>query len=199
MKTYFLDNSLSLIKRKYPEYDELKMAELKYGLEGIYLSFSKLFIIFTLAFILKIQKETFLLLIFFNILRTTGFGLHASKSWICLLTSTILFVGGPLVAKAVTLNITLKAIIGIISIILIYMFAPADTKKRPLLNKKKRDYYKIITTINCIILVFISIFINNNMISNLIVLGILYEVIMINPITYKMFNLSYNNYKTYKY
>lgn len=199
MKSLFLDNSLSLIKRYYPDYDDLKMAELKYGLEGLYLSVTKLIFIFIVSAILGIIKETLLLLIFFNILRHTGFGLHASKSWICLITSSLLFIGGPLLARVLNLNIILKTVIGIISIILIFIHAPADTKKRPLLNKKKRNIYKFITTIDCIILVFISLFIKNNMISNLIVLGILYEVIMISPLTYKLFKLPYNNYKTYKY
>ena len=199
MKSLFLDNSLSLIKRYYPDYDELKMAELKYGLEGLYLSVTKLIFIFIVSIILGIFKETLLLLIFFNILRFSGFGLHASKSYICLIVSSTMFIGGPLLAQVLNLSIISKTIIGIISIILIFIHAPADTKKRPLLNKKKRNMYKFITTINCIILVIISLIIKDTIISNLIVLGILYEVIMISPVTYKIFKLPYNNYKTYKY
>lgn len=48
-----------------------------------------------------------------------------------------------------------------------------------------------------IIFVFISTFIQHEVISNLILFGIYTEVILILPITYKVFHLSYNNYKNY--
>lgn len=89
-------------------------------------------------------------------------------------------------------------ILSITSVILIYKYAPADTKKRPLIKEKKRNIYKFITTVNCIILNILIIFIKNNIIVNLIILGIYAEVIIILPKTYKLFNMSYGNYKNYK-
>lgn len=198
MKKYILSNSLNLIKRYYPQYDELKLAEIKYGLEGLYLSISKLIVIFIFSLTLGIFKETILLLVFFNILRVTGFGLHASKSWICLLTSSLIFIGGPLLATNITFPFLVKLISCLMAIILIYLYAPSDTKKHPLIHKKKRNVYKFITSINCIILVIILLIINNNVISNLILIGIITEVILVLPITYNLFNLPYNNYKNYR-
>ena len=46
-------------------------------------------------------------------------------------------------------------------------------------------------------LVILSLIIKDKIISNLIVFGIWIEVIIVLPITYKLFNLSYSNYKTY--
>jgi len=197
MKKKFLNLCLNIINNNNPNISEEKLDEIRYGLEGIYLTITKTIFIFLLAYILGIFKEMILMLLFFNILRTTGFGLHATKSWICWISSTIMFIIFPFIATNIYIPLDVKAILGIISIILIFMYAPADTKKRPLINKKKRNVWKFISTINCIILVFCSLFIEKN-ISNLIIFAIYTEILLINPLSYKIFNLSYNNYKKYE-
>lgn len=197
MKKRFLNYAISLIKEKYPDTDDIKLDEYKYSLEGFYLTFSKLLIIIPIAFILGVFKEMIILLFFFNILRESAHGLHATKSWICLLSSTIIFVGIPFIAKLVLIPYLIKVTLGIIGVILIYKYSPADTKKAPIIKEKKRNKYKFISTINCIILTFLYLLIKNEVISNIIIFSIWIEIILILPITYKIFNLSYNNYKTY--
>ena len=64
---------------------------------------------------------------------------------------------------------------------------------------KPTRYNKFITTINCILLVYFAVLISNNTISNLLLFGIYIEVILILPITYNIFNLSYNNYLNYNF
>lgn len=197
MKEKFLKYCLNNIKNNNPTINEVKLEELRYGLEGIYLTITKTIIIFGLTLILGIFKEMLLMLIFFNILRTTGFGLHASKSWICLLSSGIIFIFLPFLSKIITIPFILKILLGILSIVLIYLYSPSDTIKRPIISIKRRNIYKFITTINCILLVFIAIYIPDNTISNLLMFGIYIEIILILPLTYKCFNLSYNNYLNY--
>ncbi len=197
MKKKFLDYTLSSIHKYYPEYNEERMEELRYGLEGFYLSTTKLIIITILAIILGIFKEMLIMLIMFNILRSTGYGLHATKSWICLLSSSTVFLLFPILSKLITIPNSIKIVLAIISTICIYKYAPADTEKRPLIRKRKRDIYKFITTFTCIILNIISLFIKNATLSNLIIFGIYTEVILILPITYRIFHLSYDNYKNY--
>ncbi len=198
MKNMFLNFSTNLIKKYYPNYDEIKIAELRYGLEALYLTITKMIIIFILAVFFNIVKEMLLLLIIFNILRTTGFGLHATKSYICLISSSITFIGLPLISKYIVIPIYIKLFLAIVSIYLIYKYAPADTKKRPLINKKKRNNLKIITTINTIILNIIAIIIKDYYLSNLFIFGIWIEIFLISPFAYNLFHLSYNNYKNYK-
>lgn len=198
MKKKFLSSCLRLIKKYNPDYDDIKMDEIRYGLEGIYLSVTKLIIISIIALWLNIFKEMILLLLFFNILRSTGFGLHATKSWICLLSSTMVFIILPYVSKIMVIPTSIKIILILLAIILVFKYAPADTKKRPLINAEKRKKCKYKTVINTIILSILSLYIKDNTISNLIILGIYIEVILILPITYKIFKLSYNNYITYQ-
>ena len=197
MKQKFLSYCLNIIKENKTDINEIKLDEIRYGLEAIYITITKTIVIFSLALIFNIFREMILLLIFFNILRTTGFGLHASKGWICLLSSSLIFIILPFFSKLITIPIYIKSLLGISAIILIYIYTPADTIKRPIINKKRREIYNFITTINCILLSFISIVVKDNTISNLIIFGIYIEVLLVLPLTYKYFKLSYNNYLNY--
>ena len=104
MKKRLLNSIRIAIKKQYPNYSEDKIDEVMYGIEGIYLTITKTIVIFALAFILKIAKELLLLLISFNIIRMFAFGMHANKSWICLVFSSILFLGGAFLSKYIVLD-----------------------------------------------------------------------------------------------
>ena len=197
MKQKFLSYCLNTIRENRSDINEIKLDEIRYGLEAIYITVTKTIVIFSLALIFNIFREMLLLLIFFNILRTTGFGLHASKGWICLLSSSLIFIILPFFSKLFTIPIYIKSLLGVIAIILIYVYTPADTIKRPIISKKRREIYNFVTTISCILLTFISIIVKDNTISNLIIFGIYIEVVLVLPLTYKYFKLSYNNYLNY--
>ena len=196
MKNKLINNCMNYIK-KNTKYDDTKLAEIKYGLEGIYLTVTKLIIILGLAIILGIIKEVVIFIIFYNFVRMPSFGIHATKSWICLLSSTIIFIGIPYLCIFININLFLKIIISILCIIFMYKNSPADTKKRPIINKKRRKIYKIISTIVTIAYSILCVYINNNFISNCLLFTIITQNIMISPLTYKIFKLPYNNYITF--
>lgn len=197
MKKVFLDTCLKLISQNNPSIDAVKLDEIRYGLEGIYLTLTKTIVIFALTVFLGIFKEMIIMLIVFNILRTTGFGIHAKKSWQCWISSITIFVIFPFLAKIIAIPIGIRATLGITAVITMFLYAPADTVKHPLLNMKKRLIWKTLTVVNCIALVVISLVLNDSTICNLMLFGIYSEVAVINPITYKIFKLPYNNYMNY--
>lgn len=196
MKKIIINKCMNYIK-KNTNYNEVKLKEIEYGLVGIYLTYSKLIIISILAIILGIFKEMIIFTLFYNIIRMPSFGLHATKSWICLLSSTILFIGIPYLSTILTIPMILKIIICIVGICLMFKNAPADTKKRPIINKKRREIYKFISTLLTIIFSFSAILIENNFISNCLILSILMQNCMISPTVYRIFKLPYNNYITF--
>lgn len=197
MKKYILDSCINYIKKYFPQYDKDKLAEIKYGLESIYLSISKAIVVFAIAVILGILKEVIIILLLYNTLRAFAYGLHATKSWICLVSSLLIFIGAPLLAINVIIPTTIKVLIICFSIIIFYLYAPADTKKHPIIKRKKRIFCKCIVIIIACIYSFICLYTNNNFISNAILMALIIEAIFVMPITYKMFKLPYNNYKTY--
>lgn len=198
MKEKFLNGSINKIKKKYPEYDEEKLEIIAYGLESLYITITKTVVIFGVAIILGILKETLLIMLSYNIIRTTAFGMHAKKSWHCYVISGTLFIGMALLCKYVDINFYIKLIIYSVSVITIFLYAPADTYKRPLLNAKKRKNYKIITMFSSLIYLLLIVVFKDSIISNYLVLGLLDASLMIHPLTYRMFQLPYDNYKTYE-
>lgn len=198
IKKFIISNSMKTVKSYYPDYSEEEIEKIQYGLEALYLSTTKLVVIIVLSIILGIFKETIIVLLLFNLLRTTGFGLHATKSWICWITSVPTFIGAPLLCKYVSFPNYLLIAIALISLICFIFFAPADTYKRPLIRKKRRIIYKVLTTVFGIIYVALIILLNNSFLQSALALSMLIEAVLICPITYKIFKLPYNNYKTYK-
>lgn len=197
IKKFIINNSMKSIKKYSPNYSVEELEKIQYGLEAIYLSTTKLVVIILLSIILGIFKETIIVLLLFNVLRTTGFGLHATKSWICWITSVPTFVGVPLLCKYANLSDISLIVISILSLICLALFAPADTYKRPLIRKKRRIIYKVLTILFGIIYTILIIFIDNNFLKAALALSMVIESVLICPLTYKIFKLPYNNYKTY--
>ena len=196
MKDRYLKLTTSFIT-KYHTYDDDELDKLRYGLEGIYLSVTKLIIITLIAIIIGIIKEFILLLIFFNIIRFTGFGFHAGKSYQCLIFSTLLFIGVPVIMLYGEFSKTLLISVGMICLVPLAIYAPADTVKRPLPNKKKRKIRKFSTILITLIYIILIVHINNYSLNSMLICSLILESIMVLPLTYKIFKQPYRNYRNY--
>jgi len=197
MKDMFLNKSLNLLEKEY-NYDSDTLDRVKYGLEVIYITITKTTAILFTSILIHSFKETLILLIFVNFLRMFAYGLHAKKSWHCYVSSILALVIIPHFFVNITLNITQKIIISILTFISFLIYAPSDTEKRPLINKKHRKKLKIFTLIVSLIYISAIFIIKNNYITNLIILSLIIQSFLINPFIYKIFDLKYDNYKSYK-
>ena len=129
IKQLIISNSIKTIRSYYPNYNNEQIEKIQYGLESIYLSITKLIVILLMSVLLKSLKETIIVLLLFNLLRTTGFGIHASKSWMCWISSVPTFIGVPLLCKYINIPTYILICIASISLLIFILFAPADTKK----------------------------------------------------------------------
>ena len=73
------------------------------------------------------------------------------------------------------------------------LLPPSDTEKRPLTNKKKRVIRKISSVIAGIIFFVLALYFKSIRVP--ILCSLIIETIMINPLSYKLLGLKYNNYK----
>ena len=195
MKEVFLNHTMNFIDANQKGLTDEDKEKLAYGLEGIYLTITKMVIILLIALLLGFLKEFIIALILFNIIRFPGFGFHASKSIVCLISSTVLILGLPYLFSNIVIPLNIKIILCIVSIITFIIFAPADTHKRPLTNKKKRTIRKICTCLLALIYSAMVIIFNNYEISNLLLAALVIETVLVSPIMYLLFGESYNNYK----
>ena len=197
MRNFVINKCLKIIKDNDPNISETKLEEIEYGLVGIYILITKLVIIFAVALIMGIFKEVIIFLFIYSLIRATSFGIHASKSWICLIVSLLLMLGVPYISLIITIPTVFKIVILAITTILICLYSPADTEKRPIINPKRRLTYKVVSTMTAIIFTIVSLVISNNYISNCLVFALIIQSVIILPITYKIFKAPYNNYKNY--
>lgn len=194
MKQLFLENSMNFIC-KYQSISDYDKKKVKYGLEGLYLTITKMVLLTILALLLNMFKEFILVVVFFNVIRYTGFGFHAEKSYQCLLFSTFNFIAIPFLLLHIQLSNFFVYIICAICIFHYLLFAPADTKKRPLSNKRKRIIRKIVTVMIGFIYTLMIILLNNTYWTSIILSAMIIQAIIISPIIYWLFNQPYNNYK----
>ena len=194
MKQLFLENSMNFIC-KYQSISDYDKKKVKYGLEGLYLTITKMVLLTILALLLNMFKEFILVVVFFNVIRYTGFGFHAEKSYQCLLFSTFNFIAIPFLLLHIQLSNFFVYTICAICIFYYLLFAPADTKKRPLSNKRKRIIRKIITVMIGFIYTLMIILLNNTYWTSIILSAMIIQAIIISPLIYRLFNQSYNNYK----
>lgn len=198
MKKLIINKCMELVTTYNKDLSQRDIDKIKYGLEGLYLTITKLIFIIIVSIILGIWKETLLLILIFNGIRLTAFGVHAKRSIDCLISSTLFFILFPIICIKLSIPLIVKVILFIPLTVLIGIFAPADTEKRPLINKKKRKIYKILSIIISIIYMTIAIVIKDNTLSNCFIFAIVIQIIIMLPITYKIFGVSYNNYKNYE-
>ncbi len=195
MRNKVVGKMMHIIEKKH-KLDPIKYEQIEYGLATIYITVTKICFILIVSLLLGILKETLIFLLLFNGIRLFAFGLHATKSYICLIASTISFIGIPYIAINLELSSYTKIIWGILMILLILKNSPADTYKRPIVSRKRRIFFKTASTIIAILYVILALY-TSNFISNSLLFSLLLENIFISPLTYKLFKLPYNNYLTY--
>jgi len=196
MRKFIINRCMQFIQC-HLDYGKEELEKIEYGLISIYLLITKLIIISIIAIILGIFKEMIIFLAIYNVVRMPSFGLHATKSWVCLLFSTISFLIIPYLCTVLIIPMNIRLSMAILGVLLMFKNSPADTHKKPILSKKRRTTYKILSTIVALISLVLIIFLKNNFIANCLLFAVLLQCIIISPITYRIFKLPYNNYKIY--
>jgi len=197
MKDLIINSAINNIEKNC-NYSKEKLAEIRYGLASLYLAITKLIVIFSISYFLGTLKSLLTLMVLYSLLRLTGFGVHAKKSWHCWVSSLMIFLTLPYLCENLILDYRAKVALGLMSVTLLGFYAPADTEKRPLINKKRRLTYKVISALLGLWYIVMSILTKDNTLSNCLLFAIILEAFVVLPITYKLFGVKYKNYINYK-
>ena len=197
MKEKFVNSSISFIS-KYKDCDDLKLKRLKYGLAGIYSLIVKTIVVIIISILTKTIQETLLLILFYAGIRTFSFGWHAKSNLACWITTILVYNIIPLLIINMNFNNYIGYLILGLSLISMILWAPADTPKRPLIRKEARRKSKILSITVVIIYSIIYLFTNLKTLKSIILYALLIQTVLINPLTYKITNTRFNNYKYYK-
>ena len=182
---------------KGKNYSEREVKYIRYGLETVVILVTKTTVILLLSLLLGIFKETILLIIFYGLIRGFAFGIHASSNIYCWVTSILVYTIIPLLIKNWIPSNIIMITMAVISTIVLISFAPADTSKRPLKDRRKRIKNKIITSIIAVSYTLIITTMDFS-INSILMWALMIQAFCTNPLSYKLFNQTYNNYKKYE-
>lgn len=194
MKNKFLYLSMNYIL-KNKSLDSYNQIKIKYGLEVMYHFITKLIFVLICAILLKISKIVLLMILFFGPLRACIHGVHSNSNvgcWISTIADYILF---GLYLKYIPINSYIFYCVFVIALLSYFLFAPSDTKHRPLVGRNNRIKLKI-KAILLLILEFIISFLSNKL-RPFIFYSCCISSIIINPTIYRLIHSPLNNFKNY--
>ena len=189
------------IQEQMPEVDNERAEVIKYGLEIIIGEIPKLILLVVVAIILKIGWLVVFAYLTMLPYKVMAGGFHLKTNIGCLIGTFTVYYGNVLLSKYMVIEpIYLKYIIiiatWIFSIIMISLYAPADTINLPILRKKERKTKKILSYIFATIMLIGSFVIKNNTLANILLINVIVESVCISRLAYKITKNEYG-YENY--
>ena len=189
------------IRKEMPEIDDERAEVINYGLQNIIGEIPKTLLLFIIAFLLGMLKEVVFMFLVLIPYRGASGGFHLKTHLGCILGTTIFYCGTVFLSQNIILEeVTKYILIGIIWIfgmIMIKLYAPADTENVPILSKKDRRKKQIIAYISFTIALVVTIFIQNNTIYNILLFGNFVQTLTITKFAYKLTKNKYG-YEVYE-
>lgn len=196
----FCNYILGKMRKKLPEITDEKAEIILYGLQLLIGEVPKMFILFGISFLLGFGPYMVFAYIAIMPYRAASGGFHLHTHLGCIIGSSIFYYGNVLLSKFLVLsNIQKYILIGlslIFGILMVSLYAPADTENVPIISKKERKNKKILSYITLVITLVAAIFVQDRILSNILIIGILIQTISITRIAYKITNNKYG-YEVY--
>ncbi len=189
------------IRKEMPEVDDERAEVIFYGLQNIVGEIPKIFLLFGIAYIAGILKETFFVFLILLPYRSASGGFHLKTHLGCILGTCTFYFGIVFLSKYIVLGKMIKyltvLLVWIFGMVMIKKYAPADTENVPILAKSERKKKQILSYIFFTIGLIISIIINNEMFSNMFLFGNLIQTLTITRLAYKLTKNKYG-YEVYQ-
>ena len=196
-------NKLTLkIRTKMPEIDDERAEVINYGLQLVIGEIPKTFVMIVIAYLCGVLELSILALLFIMPYRTFSGGVHLKTHIGCIIGTSLFYTGSAIISKYIVLQSNIKyifvAFTWIFSMIMIKLYAPADTEAVPILRKKDRKLKKNLSYIAMTLTLLVAIIIINSTISNLLIFLTLLQTISITRFIYKITNNKYGYEKYLK-
>lgn len=188
------------IQKEMPDIDEEKAEIINYGLQNIIGEIPKIFLLFFISWVLGILKEVLFMFIILLPYRGASGGFHLKTHLGCIIGTTLFYCGVAFLSKNVVIGETIKYLLvifgWIFGMIMIKLYAPADTENVPILSKKERKKKQIMSCLTFTIGMMAGLLIKDNVISNILIIGNLVQTLNITKLAYKITKNKYG-YEVY--
>ena len=184
------------IRIKMPEVDDERAEVINYGLQLVIGEIPKTFVLIIIAYLCGVLKLSLLALLFIMPYRTFSGGVHLKTHIGCIVATSIFYVGSSLLSKYIVWNpgfikYIFIGILWIFSMIMIKLYAPADTENVPILRKKDRDLKRRLSYVTMTLTLIAALLIRNSEISNLLIFLTMFQTLWITRLIYKLTNNKY--------
>ncbi len=190
------NNLTNKIKYEIPGIDDERAEIINYGLQLVVGEIPKIFALLIIAYICGVLELSILALLFIIPYRTFSGGFHLKTHIGCIVATSLFYIGNALLSKYIVFEpLFIKYIvifaIWIFSLIMIKLYAPADTENVPILRKKDRDLKRKLSYLTMSLTLIIAVFVTNTIISNLLIFGVLIQTVSITRFAYKITKSKY--------
>jgi accessory gene regulator B len=189
------------IRQEMPDIDDEEAEVIKYGLELIIGEVPKILLLFIIAIVLKIGW--LVIFAYFTMLpyKIVAGGFHLKTNIGCTIGTLSIYYGNVLISKYIIwtpiyAKYTVIFMIFVFSMIMVSLYAPADTVNLPILTKRERKMKRILSYVFATITLLAAIIIKDNILSNILLLNVLIESICISKVAYKLTKNEYG-YENY--
>ena len=183
------------IRKEMPEIDDERAEIIMYGLQNVIGELPKGLVILVIAYFLGIFQLTLISMLIIAPYRSVSGGVHVKTHFGCIMLTSVLYIVPALLGKYIVFTKLAKyisiALIWIFGMIMIKLYAPADTENVPILRRKERMQKQIFSYIIFTVELLIALVINNPMITSIIIFGDLIQTL---TITRPEYNLTYSKY-----
>ena len=188
------------IKNKMPDVDEERAEVILYGLQLLIGELPKTLIVLGVGYLLGIFKLTVLTIIMMMPYRTFSGGFHLHTHIGCIIATTVNYCGIALLGKYIILERTAIYILAIstwiFGMIMIKLYAPADTENVPILREAERKQKRILSYITLTIGLAVAMMIKIPSISTILIFGNLIQSLSITKPAYRLAKCKYG-YEVY--
>ena len=182
------------IKKEMPDVDDERAEVINFGLQILIGEIPKLFIMLG---VFKLSLLTFAILLLY---RGASGGFHLKTHIGCIVSTCAFYCGVAFLSKTIVLSTIAKYILMLVTfvfdVLMVKLYAPADTEEVPILSEKIRKQKRILSYVFLTIGLVIAAVINNSIISNIIIFGYFVQSCMITRFAYKITNSKYG-YEVY--
>lgn len=179
---------LCKMRKKMPDITDEKAEIILYGLQLIIGEIPKMILLLGVSFLLGIGWYMLFAYIVITPYRVVSGGFHLHTHIGCIIGSCIFYYGNIYLSKFLVLdNMQKYILVGlslIFGILMVSMYAPADTEDLPIISKKERKTKKILSYIILIITLGTSLIVPNQILANILIIGTIEQSISISRLAY---------------
>jgi accessory gene regulator B len=181
-----------LIYNNLDEKNPQQLEIMEYSFHVFLAGIIKTTLLLLIAYFLGVLKLFLITLVSTGVYKIFAGGVHADSHLSCFLMSFGVFFGIILLGSYIPINSFTASMILIFNVIVIFYYAPADVKNKPIRNLIIRRNLKIVSLITMVLTwSYAMLFINDSQIKGIIIYSLLATSILMTPMLYRVLKAEY--------